>query len=384
MTISNDATATSSTRLALDPLGGLLGGLLDQVDTILDGLLGGGGSAPGAGTGSGSGGDSESGGIAIGNLINTRLLDGLINLQLLNDETVLKLELLGYQGDENGLLSLSLLDPDSDGLIDLSLLNDGISVSALDPDGDGLVDIDILDLIDVGAGPAPSDDIDGGTGPQPGNPGSGGSTEQGSYQQVVIGSLGPDNIFVGDKTTFVDGLAGVDVVSYGVQSDGFTYKTTENGVFIIENGSKVDYLQDVERVKFADGTLVLDTDIGENAGMAYRIYQAAFDRMPDVSGLKFWLGELDGGVSFYDVANGFLFSDEFKQTYGTDLSNEQFVTKLYQNILDRAPDQGGYDFWTSELNDGAKDWAQVLASFAESPENVALLAPVIDDGFFLA
>ena len=84
------------------------------------------------------------------------------------------------------------------------------------------------------------------------------------------------------------------------------------------------------------------------------------------------------------MANGLLFSDEFKQTYGTDLSNEQFVTKLYQNILDRAPDHTGYEFWTGELNDGAKDWAQVLASFAESPENVALLAPVIEDGFFLA
>jgi hypothetical protein len=40
-------------------------------------------------------------------------------------------------------------------------------------------------------------------------------------------------------------------------------------------------------------------------GQAYRVYQAAFNRTPDLGGLGFWIGAMDKGVSLADVANGF-------------------------------------------------------------------------------
>ncbi|HEX8605087.1 MAG TPA: DUF4214 domain-containing protein, partial [Pseudoduganella sp.] len=57
-----------------------------------------------------------------------------------------------------------------------------------------------------------------------------------------------------------------------------------------------------------------------------------------------------------------------------------FVAKLYQNVLDRAPDQAGADYWTSALNNGA-DRAKILTDFSESDENQAALLQVIGNGF---
>ena len=57
---------------------------------------------------------------------------------------------------------------------------------------------------------------------------------------------------------------------------------------------------------------------------------------------------------------------------------------LYENVLGRAPDGGGNDFWVDALDDGSISRAQVLVGFAESSENVELVATVIGDGFFLS
>jgi hypothetical protein len=45
-----------------------------------------------------------------------------------------------------------------------------------------------------------------------------------------------------------------------------------------------DTLIGFKRLEFTDGTLALDVDAGDTAGQAYRLYQAAFARTPDMSG----------------------------------------------------------------------------------------------------
>ena len=137
----------------------------------------------------------------------------------------------------------------------------------------------------------------------------------------------------------------------------------------------------MERIQFSDKTIALDID--GNAGQAYRIYQAAFDRKPDNSGLKYWISQIDGGSSLENVANAFIGSQEFQYKYGNNLSNGEFVTKIYNNVLHRNPDQGGYDYWLSQINSGSMTKAAVLAGFAESAENKAALIGVIGNGIEL-
>jgi hypothetical protein len=152
----------------------------------------------------------------------------------------------------------------------------------------------------------------------------------------------------------------------------------------IANGDVVT-LTDVERVEFADGaTLAFDLGAWANAGAAYRLYQAAFDRVPDAGGLKYWIDALDdGGRDLTWVAANFINSAEFQQTYGTPgtVSDAAFVDLLYQNVLDRAAEGDGATYWQNELANGT-DRALVLLSFSESAENQAKVAAAIDDGIW--
>jgi hypothetical protein len=127
----------------------------------------------------------------------------------------------------------------------------------------------------------------------------------------------------------------------------------------------------------------LALDISGNAGQAYRLYRAAFDRVPENGGLKFWINALDAGYSLNYVANEFISSQEFRNKYGINPTVDQFVTNLYANILHRPYDQVGYDHWTGHLTTGVLTQAQVLAYFAESKENQLAVIGVIQNGIDL-
>ncbi len=143
----------------------------------------------------------------------------------------------------------------------------------------------------------------------------------------------------------------------------------------------LDILAGIERLKFADGLFALDVGPDGIAGQAYRIYQAAFNRTPDAGGLGYWLGVMDNGVSLKTISGGFINSDEFRTAYGTAPTNEQLVTKFYQNILGREPEKAGYDFWVGVLNGNFAPLPDVLAAISESNENQLGVAAIIGNGF---
>lgn len=131
------------------------------------------------------------------------------------------------------------------------------------------------------------------------------------------------------------------------------------------------------RVLFSDASVALDVD--GNAGKAYRLYQSAFNRAPDLGGLGFWIDSLDQNQTIFQVADGFIKSAEFVAKYGDNPTPEAFVESIYTNILHRAPDAGGFAFWVDVIKKG-ESRAHVLADISESGENKALLQPAVSKG----
>ncbi len=105
---------------------------------------------------------------------------------------------------------------------------------------------------------------------------------------------------------------------------------------------------------------------GNTYGQVYRLYGATLGRAPDAGGFVSWVNSLAGGQSLQNITTGFIRSAEFQQTYGS-LNNTQFVTLLYNNVLNRAPDTGGLNSWVSSLNSGASR-ESVVNGFSESQE----------------
>ncbi|MBF0101931.1 MAG: DUF4214 domain-containing protein [Desulfobacterales bacterium] len=98
-----------------------------------------------------------------------------------------------------------------------------------------------------------------------------------------------------------------------------------------------------------------------------RLYFACFQRIPDYGGLQYWINAYTSGTSLASIAQGFVNSQEFINAYGS-LSNEAFVTLLYQNVLGREPDTEGYNYWIGQLNAGTVTKGGTIIGFSESNE----------------
>lgn len=196
----------------------------------------------------------------------------------------------------------------------------------------------------------------------------------------INGGLGNDFIISTVSNEYINGGEGIDTVIFSGQLTQYQISVPTSGVRQITSSREgADTLANVERIQFSDQNLALDTGKGGIAGSAYRIYKAAFDRVPDTGGLGFWINALDDGASLNGVARGFISSPEFKALYGSNASDRDFVTKLYNNVLDRNPDQGGYDFWLGAMANGLSR-EDVLINFSESNENIANVADLIANG----
>ena len=197
----------------------------------------------------------------------------------------------------------------------------------------------------------------------------------------AFGYGGNDSILGGAGDDAIDGGAGLDTAVYvGARANYVVSRTPEGcSVAAVAGTDGTDTLTGVERLKFNDATVAIDID--GTGGQGYRLYQAAFNRTPDAGGLGFWIKALDGGASLRDVAAGFVTSAEFQTVYGTNPTNAQLVGKYYENVLHRAPEAGGYNYWLGVLDQHLDTAAGVLANISESAENQAGVIGVIGNGF---
>ena len=206
----------------------------------------------------------------------------------------------------------------------------------------------------------------------------------GSGHDEITGLAGNDTLSGRGGDDLIDGGQGLDTALFNSGRGANRASLVTADRIIISGPEGQDTLIGVERAVFNDGAWGFDVE--GTGGKGYRLYQAAFNRVPDEGGLGFWIASLDAGLPLNAAAGFFIGSAEFGALYGKNIPNNEFTGLLYQNVLHRLPDQGGYDFWNNALNgtggfERALPRAEVLAQFSESPENKANVIGVIGDGF---
>ena len=211
-----------------------------------------------------------------------------------------------------------------------------------------------------------------------------------SYDSSVFGvttyiGSNDNDIFkfhVGVGNEIFDGSAGIDIVIFNGKEADYTIALSGSGFSIHDKVGTdgTDTIINIETLQFTDHTLTIAATPDAVLQESYRIYKAAFDRTPDYGGLGFWYKGMVGGISLNDVALGFTHSNEFVGMYGTNPTDANFLTLLYQHVLGRTYDQGGYDWWLNTLTTHVNTQANVLAQFSESAENIAHVAGVIANG----
>lgn len=216
-------------------------------------------------------------------------------------------------------------------------------------------------------------------------PGTGAATEGADTltgtagADMIAGLGGNDKITGGGGNDSIDGGAGIDTAVFGDVRANYTVTHVSGTTWTVAHtgADGTDTLTGVERLLFSDAKLAIDID--GDGGKAYRLYQAAFDRVPDVPGLGYQMNDLDQGYTLAQVAANFIASPEFQSKYGTALDDSAFVTLLYQHVLHRNPEAQGLQDHLNELAHGYSR-ADVLTFFSESPENQASVLGTIGGG----
>ncbi len=92
-------------------------------------------------------------------------------------------------------------------------------------------------------------------------------------------------------------------------------------------------------------------------------YEYLLNRAPDPGGLQFWSSQLSAGASLETVAYGIVTSDEYR---------DDLVSSYYETFLGRAPEPGGLAYWVAQLGEGGTDQsvlAGILGSYEFDPDS---------------
>ena len=172
---------------------------------------------------------------------------------------------------------------------------------------------------------------------------------------------------------------------YTGKSNTYKFYNLGNDNYGVGIATGIDKLTGESILRFDDKDINLKNDIkatfdqvtgfNTNSGKMFRLYNAAFKRLPDPDGLRYWISNFSSGKDDERaVASSFLVSSEFKELYGAEVTNENYVETLYVNILGRDYDQAGYNYWLGNLNNGVETRYELLLGFSESLENKVLFS----------
>ncbi len=121
----------------------------------------------------------------------------------------------------------------------------------------------------------------------------------------------------------------------------------------------------VTRAQVADLFFSSD-EFQNNIAPVARLYFAYFDRIPDFEGLDYWVEVFQASGALAGMSQAFADSLEFASMYG-ELSDEDFVDLVYQNVLGRSADAEGRAYWAGQLAAGMSR-GEMMAGFSESEE----------------
>jgi len=205
--------------------------------------------------------------------------------------------------------------------------------------------------------------------------GGGGAQALSGGQALLAASGGGETITGGAGVNTV--VFSGSIEQYAIAVSGATATITD----LVAGRDGTDTLNGVQQAEFSDITLVFDLHSAQDL-LVYELYQAAYGRTPDNAGYRYWANVADvNHSSALSLADAFLAAPEFTAKYGTNISNLQYVTELYTNVLGRTPDQAGLNYWVGQANAG-QPRDQLLIDFATSPENVNLIGSHVDNGFW--
>ena len=166
-------------------------------------------------------------------------------------------------------------------------------------------------------------------------------------------------------------------------SENYKFQKTKENIYKIKTEIGLEDISNLDSIQFTDKELYIHdqiisvfdqiTGIEDYSSKIFRLYNAALGRFPDIEGFNYWLDMKKQDKNTYrQTAESFIGSNEFESRYGENLNHDQYLDRLYMNILGRSSDDEGKNYWLNQLRLGYETKAEVLMGFSESNENLSL------------
>ncbi|MDM5176923.1 DUF4214 domain-containing protein [Massilia sp. DJPM01] len=188
-------------------------------------------------------------------------------------------------------------------------------------------------------------------------------TAPASKPYYVGGTDGTDKLYSTLRGETVDAGNGNDTVVYPGDRSSYDVINFGTGMMVTPKYATegADYLRGVEHVAFADRIVDFEYSV-----LAESLYLSYFGRAADPAGLRSFQAQLAGlkapdnasdlsskyasDAGIRNLIDSFGTSAESKALYPGD--TKTFIKGIFNNILNRDPQQAGLDFWSSAIDSG--------------------------------
>jgi len=216
------------------------------------------------------------------------------------------------------------------------------------------------------------------------------------------GTTGNDALTGGTGNDTLDGGTGIDTASYTGNRADFTVTASGTGYTITDNTGTLgaDTITNIERLTFADASIALNLDgvngtdaIGNYNATVHKFYVAYFGRAADTGGLLNMTTQLNAASAPYSTTQAFIDSYNNNATVKTIIDSfgnsaesmalytgttAELVTAIFQNVLGRAPQTAGLNYWSNLIDSGAINRGQAALNIMAGAEDNTTTQGLID------
>ena len=190
-------------------------------------------------------------------------------------------------------------------------------------------------------------------------------------------------IIATDSSTLLHGGQAQDTATFSGARADFDV-VAHNGYVVVSSKAapqSTALVVNVEQLQFSDGVVAIDN--GAHLTTLAGMYQTVLGRQADLGGFEFWADRHDEGVSWGAIALAMIDSNErLAGQAGFNGEAAHDVGLLYQALFDRAADAQGMAHWLGVMEDGM-DLEQVAGYFVASAEMVGHQRAATDWDFFV-
>ncbi|MEN9315616.1 MAG: hypothetical protein RIS35_2009, partial [Pseudomonadota bacterium] len=207
---------------------------------------------------------------------------------------------------------------------------------------------------------------------------------------TIAGQGGNDTLTGAGGDDLLDGGDGIDWATFSGEVDAYTIERTGTLITVTDHTGGRDGTDSgtgLEKLQFANMSVNLTIQATAASipmvtlDRIAELYVGFFGRVPAADGLENWIRQFVAGKTVFQIADDFYgigsgpalrdYTGYWDSVNDRELTNTEYVTIVYRNVLGREGKAGGIGYWSSQLESGAETRGSLVCKMLDSAHTYA-------------